>query len=636
MIPKVAKGGWSFKGAGLYYLHDKGHANTKDRVAFTHTENLPTRDPDRAIKYMAWTANNAQHLRLHNGGKPFSNVDYPVYSYSLAWLPGQDPTKDQMIEAAKDSLKMLGLGEHEALFVAHNDTEHPHIHVIANRVHPVTGITQGVFGDYKRFSRWAQAYELKWGKILCEQRVENNRRRDAGEYVKYDGNKSRDEAFSDWRRKRANDAFKNRTKEMSGQRVQHFNERKELYNAKEKKMADQRAQNREDARPEWKALFAQQRAERNNLRRLQQTAADKLHRTFRETELDRPGERQLRRLYGARSPQPVPGPLRAPKGRRASEAEKKQGRSAIGKPTGPVRAGDWLRAEKEERSGYLTEAFQLSSLWAIELAERHKKQRADLAAQLKKENAPKLGVIKGKYLVELDTVRRRQRQEALEQKERHLAERKQAELERKQGRDEKKFQAEQREKLQRALDQTKQDIQRRGPRLLERIKKAVGLADTRAREAADNAKSGQKPPSRSTEFKEQAKDTTERPAGDRGGSKSQPEQHREDKTRSFKDNARDLGLPGRGPAEKAKSERSPPSRSEEFKEQAKDTTRPPAKDREGPKTKAEQFWEAQEKGTPKQRREEKSRKLRENEEDLSQGRGRERSRTRKPPGSKPD
>ena len=55
MVPKVAGKGRNFVGAGLYYLHDK-KALTRERVAFTHTENLPTRDPDKAIKCMAWTA----------------------------------------------------------------------------------------------------------------------------------------------------------------------------------------------------------------------------------------------------------------------------------------------------------------------------------------------------------------------------------------------------------------------------------------------------------------------------------------------------------------------------------------------------------------------------------------------------
>ena len=49
MVPKVAGKGRSFMGAGMYYLHDK-KAETSERVAFTHTVNLPTRDPDKAIR----------------------------------------------------------------------------------------------------------------------------------------------------------------------------------------------------------------------------------------------------------------------------------------------------------------------------------------------------------------------------------------------------------------------------------------------------------------------------------------------------------------------------------------------------------------------------------------------------------
>ncbi len=43
MIPRIADRGHSFKGAGLYYLHDK-KAKTKERVAWTHTHNVGTND----------------------------------------------------------------------------------------------------------------------------------------------------------------------------------------------------------------------------------------------------------------------------------------------------------------------------------------------------------------------------------------------------------------------------------------------------------------------------------------------------------------------------------------------------------------------------------------------------------------
>ena len=40
MIAQIAARGTSFKGAGLYYLHDK-KADTSERVAWTQTRNIP-------------------------------------------------------------------------------------------------------------------------------------------------------------------------------------------------------------------------------------------------------------------------------------------------------------------------------------------------------------------------------------------------------------------------------------------------------------------------------------------------------------------------------------------------------------------------------------------------------------------
>ena len=84
MVPKVAGKGRSFKGAGLYYLHDK-KALTRERVAFTHTENLPTRDPDKAIKCMAWTALRANEIKARSGASTKGRkMTDPVYCYSLS------------------------------------------------------------------------------------------------------------------------------------------------------------------------------------------------------------------------------------------------------------------------------------------------------------------------------------------------------------------------------------------------------------------------------------------------------------------------------------------------------------------------------------------------------------------------
>lgn len=186
MIPRVSKPGHSFAGAGLYYLHDKD-AMTNKRVAFTHTENLPTRDPDKALRWMTRTANHIEELQQESGvratGRRYSGA--PVFTFSLSWHPEEKPEQWQMIDSARQALKVLKLEEHEVLMVAHNDEAYAHIHCIVNRVHPETGRVNRLAQSKLRLSRWAEAYEKERGKIYCDQRVENNARRDAGEPVKY-------------------------------------------------------------------------------------------------------------------------------------------------------------------------------------------------------------------------------------------------------------------------------------------------------------------------------------------------------------------------------------------------------------------------------------------------------------------
>lgn len=459
MIPRVAKRGGSFKGAALYYLHDK-KALTTGRVAFTHTENLPTRDPDKAIKCMAWTAMNAQQIKVRAGEKLTGRKpEVPVYTYSLAWHPNQEPTQKQMLEAAKETLKRLKLDKHEALFVGHSDTDHPHIHVIVNLVNPKTGVMQQMPNDFHVLSRWAQEYERKWGKILCEQRVENNRRRDAGEYVKYDQH-ARAQAFTDWRRQRANEAFKRRKREAREQFKEQADELRKLSDDAKARLKNARAKVREEYRPDWRELYSRQRQEVANLKKLQQRAASKLKQATRGGDVDRTGERAVKQVISARNPQPVPGPLRPPKGRRASAREKAQARSSTGPSPEPKREGGLLHLEKQDRSGYLREAFELSTLWAVELAERHKKERAALSEEHRSKLGAELQKERNRIAAERDALKQKQKDEAKDLTKRHLGERAKEAEDKREGRDKKDFQDDIRRKRTAAFDLTREDIER--------------------------------------------------------------------------------------------------------------------------------------------------------------------------------
>ncbi|PZR93923.1 MAG: hypothetical protein DLM68_00330 [Hyphomicrobiales bacterium] len=190
MIPAITEGGRSFKGAALYYLHDKRQAGeaerlTSERVAWTHTVNLATDDPERAWRIMAHTAQNQAGLKAAAGVKNTGRkLTKPVHAYSLAWHPDEKPTKEDQLNAARDSLTAQGFDGHQAVILSHNDEPHAHVHILVNRVHPETGIAATLSNSKLKLSEWAQAYEQQQGKILVPQRVENNAKRKQGEFIR--------------------------------------------------------------------------------------------------------------------------------------------------------------------------------------------------------------------------------------------------------------------------------------------------------------------------------------------------------------------------------------------------------------------------------------------------------------------
>lgn len=270
MVPKVAGKGSSFKGAALYYLHDKG-ALTAERVAFSHTENLPTRDAEKAVKCMAWTAMHQSEIKARAGGSAKGRkLANPVYTYSLSWAPDESPTPEEMIEAARASVKALGLEGHEMLFVSHNDEPHPHIHVIVNRVHPETGIAAPLSNDHLKLSAWAEAYETAQGKIRCEQRVENNERRRKKQWVK-DQFSQRAGDFHRWQRLRAQESYKRQEKDKGDLSAAHKAQRQALFAAKEQKIKQADAQIRERHRDRWRIIYQDQDEKRQRLRDAQKS-----------------------------------------------------------------------------------------------------------------------------------------------------------------------------------------------------------------------------------------------------------------------------------------------------------------------------------------------------------------------------
>ena len=432
MVPKVAARGRSFKGAGLYYLHDK-KADTRERVAFTHTENLPTRDPDKAIKCMAWTFMRQNEIKARSGASTKGRkLTDPVYTYSLAWHPDQAPDREGMIEAAKASLKALGLEKHEALFVGHNDEPHPHIHVIVNRVNPETGIAAKLSKDFLTLSAWAQAYETAHGKIWCEQRVINNELRRQGEFTK-DRSSQHSAEFHRWRQARSEKRSAARQFEKSALFEKHQGERAALRGARNAKLDGLRQRLRDQTRADWRDLFVIHAQERRRLETAQRTTWARLRLFVREN------------------------------------AEK------------------FRTADRKTRREILKDAFYTligSQRQFAQLEDKQLRERSFFGRKLRERIGPATQQIREEFERELESLRKRQARERHDQRFRHLDQIKKEKQERRSGKDVAEFEAESkqaekpsganelRDKFRTAGQNIRDDNQRPGGSLREKFGRA--------------------------------------------------------------------------------------------------------------------------------------------------------------------
>lgn len=151
MIGKVAATGSGFKGAMSYLLSGGKDNPDPNRVAWTATRNLLTDDPAFAPRLMRATATKSTRCKK------------PVYHLVISWRAEETPSRETMELVGDSTLADIDLAEHQIVYIAHRDTDHQHMHIIVNRVHPETGRAWHQGNDYKRIelSLHRQAMELK-------------------------------------------------------------------------------------------------------------------------------------------------------------------------------------------------------------------------------------------------------------------------------------------------------------------------------------------------------------------------------------------------------------------------------------------------------------------------------------------
>lgn len=128
MIANQIAFGNSFQANIHYNLYGNKAEPNPHKCAWHVSRNMFTDDLDAAGKVMEATASQ-------------SKTPKPAYHFSIDWDRSEERllNQDKCIEAADQVLEKIGLAEHQALYFWHVDADHPHMHVVVNRVDEQTG-----------------------------------------------------------------------------------------------------------------------------------------------------------------------------------------------------------------------------------------------------------------------------------------------------------------------------------------------------------------------------------------------------------------------------------------------------------------------------------------------------------------
>jgi hypothetical protein len=175
----------SFAAVSGYLLHDKG-GHGEERVEWAQAENVWAEDTRDAWHEMARTAQDAPDIKRRSGMSAAGRqVRNPAFHVSLSWAQDERPSREEMLARAREVLGTLGLERHQALIVCHNDEPHPHVHILASRIDPVTGRANNLPRSKRRLQDWALNYEREQGNIRCRLREENHEKLKRGEKPRY-------------------------------------------------------------------------------------------------------------------------------------------------------------------------------------------------------------------------------------------------------------------------------------------------------------------------------------------------------------------------------------------------------------------------------------------------------------------
>ena len=152
MIGKIVTGK-SFRGCLQYCLHDK--------IADEKKNELVMKDRAEVIWHNRCFGNDQELIRQFNDVRQLNpKLAKPVLHITLSLGKGESLPAHKLAEMAQDCAHDLGFENNQYVAVFHKDTEHPHIHIVANRI-GYDGKTISDSNNYQKIARLCRKLELK-------------------------------------------------------------------------------------------------------------------------------------------------------------------------------------------------------------------------------------------------------------------------------------------------------------------------------------------------------------------------------------------------------------------------------------------------------------------------------------------
>ena len=99
-----------------------------------------------------------------------SRTKKPVFHVSLSYSEKDKPllTDKKMLQIAKDYLDQMGYGKQPFILYRHDDTKHPHVHIVTTRVDIEKGKRLPAYNEGRKSKTITDKLEIKYGLTISD------------------------------------------------------------------------------------------------------------------------------------------------------------------------------------------------------------------------------------------------------------------------------------------------------------------------------------------------------------------------------------------------------------------------------------------------------------------------------------